>query len=36
MSSPCIGLCELDDEGVCKGCDRTMEEIMEAGQPEEE
>lgn len=25
--SPCIGICELDREGYCKGCLRTGEEI---------
>jgi hypothetical protein len=27
VSSPCIGICELRD-GVCTGCDRTIEDIM--------
>lgn len=25
--SPCIGICELDREGYCKGCLRTGDEI---------
>lgn len=25
--SPCINECELDDEGNCLGCGRTVEEI---------
>ncbi|MEO7064226.1 MAG: DUF1289 domain-containing protein [Dokdonella sp.] len=25
--SPCIGICELDSEGYCKGCLRTGDEI---------
>ncbi|MRR51357.1 MAG: DUF1289 domain-containing protein [Rhodocyclaceae bacterium] len=26
--SPCIGLCQMDDEtGLCRGCYRTLEEI---------
>jgi predicted Fe-S protein YdhL (DUF1289 family) len=28
MSSPCIGICQLDDAtGYCIGCGRTIEEI---------
>lgn len=25
--SPCIGICALDDEGLCEGCHRTSAEI---------
>jgi len=25
--SPCIGVCELDDEGLCRGCHRSSAEI---------
>lgn len=25
--SPCIKVCEIDDEGFCKGCKRTIDEI---------
>ncbi len=25
--SPCIGICRLDDEGLCEGCHRTGSEI---------
>jgi len=25
--SPCVSLCEVDGEGVCKGCCRTLDEI---------
>lgn len=25
--SPCIGVCELDDDGLCRGCRRTVAEI---------
>lgn len=25
--SPCIGVCELDAEGTCTGCLRTVDEI---------
>ena len=27
IASPCINVCELDDEGMCTGCFRTAEEI---------
>ena len=28
MSSPCIGICQMDDaSGYCIGCGRTIEEI---------
>tara|TARA_B100000519_G_C14028313_1_gene336775 strand:- start:134 stop:280 length:147 start_codon:yes stop_codon:yes gene_type:complete len=29
--SPCIGVCTLNEENICIGCDRTIEEIIEAG-----
>lgn len=29
--SPCIGLCKLDSEEVCMGCQRTMAEIRSWG-----
>ena len=25
--SPCIGICSLDDDGLCSGCHRTTAEI---------
>ncbi|WP_347261398.1 DUF1289 domain-containing protein [Rudaea sp.] len=25
--TPCIGVCELDAAGLCKGCHRTLDEI---------
>ena len=25
--SPCIGICSLDDQGLCEGCHRTTNEI---------
>jgi uncharacterized protein len=29
IASPCVGVCELDEaKGFCKGCARTMEEII--------
>jgi len=29
QNSPCISLCQLDEEAVCKGCYRTAEEIRD-------
>jgi predicted Fe-S protein YdhL (DUF1289 family) len=26
-SSPCLNICTLDGQGVCRGCFRTLEEI---------
>jgi predicted Fe-S protein YdhL (DUF1289 family) len=26
-TSPCTGVCTLDDSGTCKGCGRTLAEI---------
>lgn len=28
MISPCVGLCRLDEDGVCKGCNRTKLEVQ--------
>jgi uncharacterized protein len=28
IESPCTGICQLADNDVCKGCFRTMAEIM--------
>ena len=28
ISSPCIGRCELDNNGICKGCFRNEDEIQ--------
>ena len=28
--SKCVGICKLDDQKVCVGCNRTIEEIKEA------
>ena len=25
--SPCVGVCALDDDGLCRGCHRTTAEI---------
>jgi len=27
IETPCVGVCEIDEEGICIGCDRTREEI---------
>lgn len=27
VHSPCIGVCTVDDDGVCMGCERTLDEI---------
>ena len=27
MLTPCIGICELSDDGYCEGCHRTGQEI---------
>ena len=29
VPSPCIDICRLDGRGLCIGCRRTIEEIME-------
>jgi len=28
-SSPCLNICSLDGQGVCRGCFRTLAEIAE-------
>jgi len=28
VSSPCVNVCELDSDFVCKGCGRTINEIL--------
>jgi len=28
--SPCVGLCKLDENKVCIGCNRTIEQIKQA------
>jgi len=30
-SSPCIGVCKLDENKVCIGCFRTIDEIRKKG-----
>lgn len=32
--SPCIGVCTLNEENICIGCDRHIDEIMERGNAE--
>ena len=27
--SPCINICSLDEQGVCRGCYRSLEEIAQ-------
>jgi uncharacterized protein len=29
VASPCVDICRLDGRGLCIGCRRTIEEIME-------
>jgi predicted Fe-S protein YdhL (DUF1289 family) len=29
IETPCIGLCTLDGDGICRGCWRSFEEIAE-------
>jgi len=31
VSSPCVGICELDERGRCTGCLRTLDEIARWG-----
>ena len=27
IRSPCIGVCDLDEHGYCRGCRRTLDEV---------
>ena len=36
VPSPCVRNCCLDEGGVCLGCFRTIEEIMQWGEANEE
>ena len=27
IESPCVGICVVDDEDICEGCGRSMDEI---------
>lgn len=29
VKSPCIAICQLDDNKICIGCGRSVDEIME-------
>ena len=29
--SPCVGICTIDDDGLCAGCLRTLDEIARWG-----
>ncbi len=29
--SPCVGICEMRDDGLCAGCFRTLDEIARWG-----
>jgi len=31
LNSPCIGACSLDENKICKGCFRRMDEISQWG-----
>lgn len=31
FSKKCKKICKLDNQGICIGCDRTIDEIKEAG-----
>lgn len=33
--TPCIGVCTLNEQNVCIGCDRHIDEIIQAGNPDE-
>ncbi len=28
MKSPCINVCELDEDNICQGCGRSLEHIL--------
>jgi len=28
IASPCVDVCELDSDFVCKGCGRTIQEVL--------
>ena len=33
--TPCIGICTLNEQNVCIGCNRHIDEIVQAGNAEE-
>jgi predicted Fe-S protein YdhL (DUF1289 family) len=30
MNTPCVGICRLNEDGICLGCFRTIQQIKEA------
>lgn len=36
MKSPCINVCELDEDNICIGCGRTLKQIINWGNYTEE
>jgi len=28
VESPCVGVCKLDENFVCEGCSRTIDEVL--------
>jgi predicted Fe-S protein YdhL (DUF1289 family) len=30
MNTPCVGACRLNDQGICLGCFRTIQQIRDA------
>ena len=30
MNTPCVGICRLNDQGICLGCFRTIQQIKDA------
>jgi predicted Fe-S protein YdhL (DUF1289 family) len=36
VPSPCISICEMGADGLCKGCLRTIEEIAAWGRADDE
>lgn len=32
IDTPCIGVCVMEPDGLCRGCTRTIEEIVAWGQ----
>lgn len=29
VASPCVGVCVIDEQGLCEGCGRTLHEIAD-------
>lgn len=36
VPSPCISICEMGPDGLCKGCLRTIEEISQWGRADDD